>query len=142
MRMAKYSGERLLQIFERTHGDCHICGRRLCFGNYAALSEKGAWEVEHSRPRAMGGSERLNNLYAAHIRCNRQKGARSTRSARAEWGRTRAPYSAKRKEAIRSANAWGGAALGAAAGSAFGPPGMLLGGLLGAVFGNSQPPAR
>lgn len=140
--MPSYSLERLQQVFDRTHGDCHICHRRLCFKNYAQASARGGWEVEHSRPRATGGSERLSNLYAAHVSCNRSKGTRSTRSVRAEWGRTCAPLSAARKQVVRSDNTLSGAALGAFAGAAFGPPGVLLGSALGALFGHSQPPSR
>jgi len=40
----------LRRIFARTEGKCHICRKRLCFGNYGARDRKGAWEIEHSIP--------------------------------------------------------------------------------------------
>jgi 5-methylcytosine-specific restriction endonuclease McrA len=32
------------------------------------------WEVEHVKPKAMGGSNELDNLALAHRSCNRAKG--------------------------------------------------------------------
>src|SRR5438067_13481337 len=91
--VVRYESELLKKVFERTDGNCHICGRKLCFGNYADPARRGAWEVEHSNPRCKGGSDRLCNLYAAHITCNRQKSAFTTRTARRWNDRTRAPLS-------------------------------------------------
>lgn len=71
------------------------------------------WQVEHSVPRARGGTNRLNNLYGAHARCNQQKGTRSSRAARAQHGYIRAPMC--RAERVQ----WqmvGGFAIGAGAG--------------------------
>lgn len=34
---------------------------------------EGAWEVDHSKPRAKGGTDHGNNLRAACITCNRSK---------------------------------------------------------------------
>lgn len=75
-----YSKEKLDTIFARTDRRCHICGKGLCRKNYARPGARGAWEVEHSKPRAREGTDHGNNLYAAHIRCNREKGTLSTRS--------------------------------------------------------------
>ena len=63
--------DRLDRVFSRTDGHCHICCKRLCFGNHGAIGKQGAWEIEHSRPRSRGGTDHLNNLYAACISCNR-----------------------------------------------------------------------
>src|SRR5207249_7028843 len=74
-------------IYDRTSGYCHICHRKLAFYNYGIVDAKGAWEVEHSRPRALGGTHHGNNKYAACIPCNREKGHRfSTRTMRARNG--------------------------------------------------------
>ena len=51
-------------IYDRTSGYCHICHRKLAFYNYGIVDAKGAWEVEHSRPRALGGTHDGNNKYA------------------------------------------------------------------------------
>lgn len=128
-----YSNERLNDIYDKTDGYCHICWKRLCFSNYAKHGRRGAWEVEHSRPKSKGGTDHLNNLFAACIACNRAKGAGSTRSMRARNGRTRAPRSREAQENVRVKNTLAGAAIG---GLLAGPVGVLVGGLLG----NSEDP--
>lgn len=104
-----YTNEQLERIFDRTGGKCHLCGKKLAWMNYGMFKKKMAWEVEHSIARAMGGSDHGNNLYAAHIRCNRSKGTLSTKSARARHERTRAPLSMKRRRQVKGDNAltWG-----------------------------------
>lgn len=92
----KWTSARRRQIFDRTSGKCHICHGTLEFLSYG---KDGGWEIEHSNPRVKGGTDRLNNLYPAHAKCNRSKGARSTSLARKRFGKTRAPLSvAKRKQ--------------------------------------------
>jgi 5-methylcytosine-specific restriction endonuclease McrA len=88
-----FSDDDLLRIFDRTNGKCHICYKKLSFSNYGRLDAKGAWEVEHSVPQSKGGTDHLNNLYAACIVCNRSKGNRSTKSARSWFNNTTAPPS-------------------------------------------------
>lgn len=85
------------KIFEKTDGRCHICRKQLAFHNYGKLNGEGIWEIEHSNPRAKGGSDRLVNKYPACVSCNRSKGAGSTRKARAKHDYKRAPYSRKKK---------------------------------------------
>lgn len=133
--------ETLRRIFERTEGRCHLCRKKLAFQNYAAIGRRGAWEIEHSIPRAKGGTNHLNNLFAAHISCNRAKGTGSSASARAKHGFVRAPYSAKQ----RKTNAWLGGAIGAIAATPFVPPQLrilawVVGGALGAVIGHGSEP--
>jgi 5-methylcytosine-specific restriction endonuclease McrA len=133
-----YTDETLSAIYDRTSGYCHICGKKLAFTNYAKPGERGAWEVEHSVARAKGGTERLNNLYAACIPCNREKRDGSTRTARARNGRTRAPLSREKRAATKTRNALAGGAAGAVIGGRiFGPAGALIGGLIGAAVGKS-----
>jgi len=136
-----YADDQLEWIFDRTDGHCHLCGKKLCFSNYAQYGRKGAWEVEHSNARCKGGSDRLCNLYAAHISCNREKGVFTTRTARGWNGQTKAPLSKKKKEEIRSNNRWGwGTALAVGGGVLGGPWGCLLGGILGAAIGDDIKP--
>ena len=136
-----FTDEQLSRIFERTDGRCHICHGKLYFGNYGVFGRRGAWEVEHSNPRCNGSSDRLGNLYAAHIVCNRQKGSMTTRTARAWNSRTKAPLSKERKAAIRSENRWGCGSVGALTGAAvLGPPGLLLGAIVGAIVGDGIQP--
>ncbi len=136
-----YTDDELSLIFDRTDGHCHLCWRKLCFANYSRLGRRGAWEVEHSNPRRNGGSDRLCNLYAAHVVCNREKGTVSTRTARAWNGRTKAPLSKQRKEEVRNDNRLGWGSVGALTGGViFGPPGFVLGGILGAIVGDGIEP--
>jgi hypothetical protein len=54
---------RLNDIYDRTTGRCHLCGKRLAFHNYGCHGTRGAWHIEHSVPRANGGTDHVNNLY-------------------------------------------------------------------------------
>jgi hypothetical protein len=135
-----WTDEQLTDIYDRTSGYCHLCGKKLAFSNYASHGTKGAWEVEHSVPKACGGTDRLSNLYAACISCNRQKKATSTRACRAGNGRTRAPMgrAARRTEKLKSAVAGGG--IGALLGAPFGPIGVILGTAIGSHLGHKENP--
>lgn len=53
------------EVFERSRGQCFYCDATLEIG--------GEWEVEHQRPRAIGGGDDPLNLVAACRRCNREK---------------------------------------------------------------------
>jgi hypothetical protein len=137
----RFDGERLEAVFDRTDGKCHICGGRLSFSNYGKIGARGAREVEHSVCRARGGSNHGNNLYAAHVSCNRSKGTFCTRTARAWFGRSKAPLSKARKQKIRSNSRWGGGTLGALTGAAVGGPiGFIGGAVLGALLGDKINP--
>jgi HNH endonuclease len=133
-----YSEDQIALIFRKTDGRCHICWKRLQFSAYG---QTGGWEVEHSNPRCNGGTDRLCNLFPAHVSCNRAKGIKTTRTARAWNGRTRAPLSRAKKEEIRSNNRWGwGTAAAILLGLVAGPGAALLGGVAGAWFGDSIDP--
>ena len=132
---------RLQKIFQKTDGNCHICHGKLSFTNYGNLGSRGAWNIEHSKPKAKGGSDHLNNLYAACISCNTDKGVKHTKTARAKYGYTRAPHSRTKKETVRNDNVLGGGLLGGILGSIFGPVGTLVGAGLGAIIGNENSPA-
>ena len=134
--------KRLRRIFDRTMGRCHICGKTLVFAHYGARvkDQPRAWEIEHSIPRARGGTDRLNNLYAAHVSCNRRKGTRYSRSARLAHGRTRAPMSLAVREQTRAGRMTGGAITGGLVGARVGgPQGALVGGIIGALLGSGDP---
>ena len=130
------------QIYKRTDGKCHLCHKKLAFKNYGTLDTRGAWEVEHSKAQANGGTDHLNNLYAACISCNRSKGTSSTRSARSRNGVSRAPYSKAKKERITRNNTVGGTLAGAAIGLLMlgTPAAVLLFSSAGALIGNNIDP--
>lgn len=137
-----FNGEDLRIIYDRTTGYCHICQKKLAFKNYGNFVKRGAWEVEHSRARANGGSNRLNNLYAACITCNRSKGTTTTRTVRSHHGLTKAPMSKKKRKTAKTENAIAGGAVGALIGSIGGPIGALAGALIGAHIGHKDNPDK
>ena len=128
-----YSDERLTQIFDKTSGRCHICCRKVAFCNYRNFGARGAWEVEHSIPKALGGTDHLNNLYPAHISCNRSKGTYSTKSTRSQYGRSKAPLSVARRRQKKTDSAIEAGFWGAIAGGLLaGPWGAAIGASIGA----------
>lgn len=137
-----FSKEQVSRIYDRASGYCHICHKKVAFKNYGVVGARGAWEVDHSNPRANGGTDRLNNLYPAHISCNRAKRDQTTRAVRRRNGKTRAPLSVKRRKTARRENALAGGALGALAGAALGPIGLVLGAAVGAGIGYEQNPDK
>jgi len=52
-----FSNDDLNYIFDRTTGRCHICRDDLDFSAYGESPEFGGWEVDHSVPRAKGGTD-------------------------------------------------------------------------------------
>jgi len=127
-------------IYDRTDGACHICWKKLSFHNYAKFSLRGAWEIEHSVPRSLGGSDHLNNLFAACISCNRSKRAGSTRSCRNRNGVQRAPFSRAKKNRSRRDNRLKGGILGGLLGSLGGSAGAAVGAIIGQEIGRSLSP--
>ncbi|MDX9973787.1 MAG: HNH endonuclease signature motif containing protein [FCB group bacterium] len=127
-------------IFKKTDGRCHICRKKLARKNYGGVGARGAWEVEHSVPQAVGGTHHLNNLYPACIPCNRSKRDSSTKKARGKHGHRAAPLSKEKK----TGNAWLGGFGGAIAGrilfASLGPLGIAAGAVVGAVIGNDYEP--
>jgi 5-methylcytosine-specific restriction endonuclease McrA len=138
-----YENEKLNQIYSKTDGYCHICHKKLAFVNYGANGAKGSWHVEHSKPKAKGGTNHMNNLYAACISCNIEKGTSHTKTARAKNGTTRAPYSKEKKQKIKTSNTVGGATIGGGIGWAIGGPvGGLVGSLIGGAIGSGNSPKK
>ena len=137
-----YDLESRRKIFDRADGNCHICHRKLSFANYGIDGAKGAWHVEHSKPRSKGGTDHGNNLYPAHISCNLEKSDFTTRTARAWHGTKKAPLSKAKKQKIREGNADAGTLVGGVLGAMAGPIGIFAGALLGRQFGRSIKPPK
>ena len=130
------------KIYEKTDGNCHICHKKLSLVNYGKNGLRGAWHVDHSVPKAKGGTNHMNNLYPACIRCNTSKGANDTNSERVKNGITRAPLSRRKKKDIQSQNTITGGIIGGAFGAFLGPGGALVGALIGATVGNNNSPKK
>ena len=74
-----YSDIELNYIFNKTGGRCYHCRKKLAWINYGAVGAKGAWEVDHSKAKARGGTDYFRNLVPSCIQCNRSKGNLSSR---------------------------------------------------------------
>lgn len=136
----KYSIEQKRAILKKTGSRCHICWSRVYLKNHGVRGARGGWEIDHSRPRAIGGADHMNNFLAACWGCNVDKGAGTTRTARrrAGHGRTRAPLSRTKQAETRVENALGFGLIGAVVGGLFGgPPGAAIGTGIGAILGGS-----
>lgn len=127
-----YTQAQLDRIYRCTSGRCHLCHKVLSRKNYGQQGERGAWHVDHSVPRAKGGTDHLNNLKPACISCNLDKGTQTTRTARGRKGKIRAPMSVEKRKQTKSKNTFLGALGGGLAGLAVGGP---IGAAIGAFAG-------
>lgn len=135
--------ERLRMIFRKTDGFCHICHRKLIFANHGISGANGAWHIEHSKARANGGTDHLNNLFPACILCNIEKGTLNTKIIRLRYGTTRAPLSRRKKAYAKDEYIVGGAIVVGGIGLAFGGPlGGIIGGMVGGLIGDSNSPKK
>ena len=124
-----FSEERLREIFARTDGRCVLCRKPLHFEHYGKPEPEfpTAWQVDHSKALAAGGTDHLNNLNPAHASCNRLKGARLTaREARVRRGVSRPPLSTSARRRAQARGAIGGGAAGFALAFVIGSPVLLL----------------
>lgn len=133
---------RIKIIYSKTDGCCHLCHRKLSFTNYGIRGAKGGWHIEHSKAKANGGSDHLNNLFPACIDCNIEKGTNYTRTIRSRNGQTRAPYNQQKKQKIKDENTIIGMIGGGLLGSLLGPGGVVVCSILGGIFGEDLSPKR
>lgn len=132
--MNRFDEETRRAVFEKSNRLCHLCWEPIAYANYGNHGARGAWEIDHSNPKAKGGTDHLNNLYAAHTVCNRAKQARSSASVRRENGHSRSPMSAEAMQELKEGDAWAGAIAGGMLGARFGGfPGLLIGAAIGAI---------
>lgn len=138
----RYDDQKLTAIYNRTQGCCHLCHRRLRFSSYGIYGLNGAWHVEHSKPKARGGTNHSNNLFAACIGCNYEKGIRRSATIRKRNGHTRAPYSRKKVERVKEENSFAAMVSGALLGLRFGPIGAIAGAVIGGLIGEDVSPKK
>lgn len=136
-RRPRWSFEDKYYCFNKHQGRCALCGGAIHMESYAKRTAQG-WHIDHSKPLAQGGHlTNRNNLQAAHVDCNLWKGARSSRSARGEHGRTRAPHTWVQEHGKRDRATKLGLLGGAAAGAMVaGPAGAFVGAVLGGAAGS------
>ena len=82
----------------------------------------------------------MNNLFAACIECNIEKGTMSSRTVRSLYNNTRAPYRKEKKQEIREDNIATGMVIGGIVGLIGGPWGVTIGATLGGMIGKSNSP--
>ena len=75
-------------VYDKTGGYCRHCGKKFAWVNYGTIGRRGSWEVDHSRPKARGGTDHINNLVPACVPCNREKGDMTV-----QWYRRSCGYS-------------------------------------------------
>jgi 5-methylcytosine-specific restriction endonuclease McrA len=134
--MRKLTPEARRVVFDATAGRCHLCKNPLALKHYGAkhFGKPTAWELDHQRPRAKGGSDHGNNLRAACISCNRSRQTKSAARVREQNGFAKPPVSADK----RSDNMFIAGVVGAVGAAAFGAtlgPALLVGSMLAAIAG-------
>ena len=138
-----FDKQTLSRIYRRASGYCHLCHAKLSLKNYGQPGKRSAWQVEHSVPRSKGGTDHLNNLFAACVSCNLDKSNRTTRTARGWNGKICAPLSLERRKQAKLKNGFAGALAGGIAwGAIAGPVGAIVGAVTGACVGSSTNPDR
>lgn len=144
--MARWTKEQIERAFKHSQGKCNQCGWPLVFAAYGRTGHRDEWHIEHSRPRARGGTDHGNNLYGAHAECNIKKGAGSNSKVRREYGLTRAPLSENEESKRRRNQAVQGGLLGFVAATALDvvtPGAGLIGGaIIGALIEPNEKPTR
>lgn len=139
----RFTKQQLNAIYRRSTGYCHLCHSKLSRKNYGVQGARGAWQVEHSKPRSKGGTDHMNNLFAACIQCNCDKSNGTTRTARRRNEKTCAPLNPEKRKQAKFEGGVVGAITGGLAGAAVaGPIGIFVGALTGACLGSSQNPDR
>lgn len=137
-----FTKDKRRRVYDRSSGYCHICHKKLAWKNYREIEARGAWEIEHSNPKARGGTDALNNLYPACIPCNHSKRTKSTRSARAVYGKTRAPLTREKREKAKMLNSVMYGLGGAVIARMLWPPATLFAGLICMIIGQKRNPDK
>jgi hypothetical protein len=85
-------------IISKTQGRCEYCDKKLSYENYGIRGAWGSWQIDHSKAKARGGQDHLNNLFPACVDCNSKKSDSSARRFREEMKPVRLD---RRNDAIR-----------------------------------------
>ena len=80
-----YSDKTKREIFDSSSGICALCDNELVFELHGS-KEEGGWEIDHSKPKADGGTEHINNLQPMCWECNRKKSDMPMRDAKEKFG--------------------------------------------------------
>ncbi len=57
------------------HKICDLCGSHMVYTAHHSEqpNSKYAWNLDHKNPRSKGGSNKIKNLQAVHVECNKSK---------------------------------------------------------------------
>ena len=72
----RFNNDTVNYVYKKNKGYCKYCGKKLSLKNYGKVGNRGAWEIDHSKPKSKGGSDYRRNLVPACVSCNRDKGAK------------------------------------------------------------------
>ncbi len=88
--MGRWGDDTIRDVYGKTGGYCRYCGKKIAYVNYGNLSSRGSWEIDHSNPVSLGGTDYFRNLWPACTECNRAKGTMTGPLIHASiWRRTR-----------------------------------------------------
>lgn len=85
MSRSGWDDDTLNRVYDKTEGYCYYCGKSLAWKNYGVYGARAAWQVDHSVPLSLGGTDHLNNLVPACIGCNLQKGTQLGRNFKRQF---------------------------------------------------------
>lgn len=69
-----YSEEEKQYYFnEKPKGHCRHCGKIIVYSHYGDRNKSTGWEIDHSNPKARGGTNNPRNLYSVCSKCNMKK---------------------------------------------------------------------
>ncbi len=75
MKRKTFTALQRAQIFRDHSGICALCGRKIAHGE--------EWDIDHTTPLALGGSNELENLTPAHVDCHRGRGGKTAGDVKA-----------------------------------------------------------
>lgn len=73
-------------LFNRQNGKCALCKQPIAIGRGRLPDDVGV-DLDHIKPRILGGRDNLENLQLLHRACNRRKGALTMAESQA-WTNT------------------------------------------------------
>ena len=71
-----FDGDTINHVYNKTKGYCKYCSKKLSLKNHGKVGSRGAWEIDHSKPKSKGGTDHRKNLVPACVSCNRDKSAK------------------------------------------------------------------
>jgi 5-methylcytosine-specific restriction endonuclease McrA len=67
MKRKSFTAKQRAEIFLFHKAECHLCKRKISPGE--------DWEIEHEKPKGLGGTDQITNTKPAHVDCHKPKTA-------------------------------------------------------------------